>query len=225
MKRGEVPFDDEYFKKQQKSGIKLNAEEKFREIHKTNHWSSDQSVSGQGSDIDQTATIREALPELLKELDVKIFLDAPCGDFNWLANTDLPVTQYIGGDIVPEIISKNQQNFDREDRAFLQLNLISDSLPGADLMFCRDCLVHLSNADIFNAIDNIKSSNIKYLLTTSFPGCEKNDDIVTGDWRIINLQINPFNFPEPLEIINEDCTEGDGSYADKSLVLWKVSDL
>jgi hypothetical protein len=62
-------------------------------------------------------------------------------------------------------------------------------------------------------------------MTTTFTECEENVDIVTGDWRIINLQIPPFSLPEPVLILNEECTEGDGTYADKSLGLWKISDL
>ena len=107
----------------------------------------------------------------------------------------------------------------------MKIDLIKDALPDADILHCRDCLVHLSYSDILEAIKNIKRSNISYLLTTTFSECEMNQDIVTGDWRIINLEKAPFNFPTPLKLINEKCTEGDGTYADKCLGLWKISDL
>ena len=100
-----------------------------------------------------------------------------------------------------------------------------DHLPKADILFCRDCLVHLSNEDIAKSIQNIRQSDITYLLTTTFTQCDENHDIVTGDWRIINLEKPPFNFPKPMSLINEKCTEGDGTYADKSLGLWKISDI
>ncbi|MCC5632043.1 hypothetical protein [Nostoc sphaeroides] len=85
--------------------------------------------------------------------------------------------------------------------------------------------MHLSIADIFLALDNIKSSHIDYLLTTTFLNCEDNEDITTGDWRLLNLEKQPFNFPTPLLVINEQCTEGGGLYKDKSLGLWQVQDI
>jgi hypothetical protein len=39
------------------------------------------------------------------------------------------------------------------------------------------------------------------------------------------LTLPPFNFPQPIEVITEGCTENDGRYADKSLMLWNISDL
>ena len=50
-------------------------------------------------------------------------------------------------------------------------------------------------------------------------------DIVTGDWRPLNLQDKPFNFPSPILIINENCTEDGGEYSDKSMALWDISKL
>ncbi len=94
-----------------------------------------------------------------------------------------------------------------------------------DLIFCRDCLVHFSNDNILKTFENLKNTGSKYILTTTFTECDENIDIVTGDWRIINLTLAPFNLPEPLQIINENCTEGDGAFSDKSLGLWKISDL
>ena len=62
-------------------------------------------------------------------------------------------------------------------------------------------------------------------MSTSFVNLERNIDIYTGDWRPINLEKEPFNFPKPLITINEKCQEMDGIYADKSLCLWKINKL
>jgi hypothetical protein len=94
-----------------------------------------------------------------------------------------------------------------------------------DLVLCRDCLVHLSFANIHHAIANLKRSGTCWLLTTTFPDASANRDIDDGDWRVLNLQYAPFLFPAPLAVINEGCTEAGGDYADKSLALWRVGDL
>lgn len=225
MKRASLPFDTSYFEKKKKAGEKLSTEETFQEIFHSNHWNSEESVSGEGSMNIQTLEISRQIPLLIKELSIKQLLDLPCGDFNWMSKIDLPLDSYIGGDIISEIIETNSKKYGSDTRKFLQIDLIKDSLPAADMLHCRDCLVHLSNEDILAAIQNIKQSKITYLLTTTFPSCNENKDIVTGDWRIINLEKPPFNFPKPLKLINEKCTEGDGTYADKSLGLWKINEL
>jgi hypothetical protein len=225
MKRAKVPFDTRHFDKLKKRGNSLSTQETFIQIYQSNHWGADSSVSGHGSEADQTAEISVQIPKLVEELFIKHFLDVPCGDFNWFSKMEINLDSYLGGDIIQEIIEKNNQCFKNSWRSFQQLDLIKDPLPAADMLLCRDCLVHLSFDDILKAIENIRNSDITFLLTTTFPECHENEDITTGDWRILNLELAPFNFPAPIKIINEKCTEGDGTYADKSLALWKISDL
>jgi hypothetical protein len=224
-KRKPIPFDDRYFEKQSSGFSEKSAEEKFSYIYRNAFWKGGQSVSGEGSSSDQTETIRLQLPEIIKRYNIASILDIPCGDFNWMKDVDLNTLSYTGADIVQDLIDLNNQNYSGDHRTFLKLDVISDPLPKTDLIFCRDCFVHLSNGDILKALENIRRSKSTYLCTTTFPGCPENKDIVTGDWRIINLQKEPFRFPDPHFLLNENCTEGDGTYSDKSLGLWRLSDL
>jgi hypothetical protein len=98
-------------------------------------------------------------------------------------------------------------------------------LPQADVILCRDCLVHFSFANIIAAFRTIKASGARYLLTTTFPDRQVNKDIVDGDWRPLNLERAPFLLPAPQSVLLEDCTEEGGAYADKALAVWGVSDL
>jgi hypothetical protein len=151
-------------------------------------------------------------------------LDAPCGDFYWMKQVDLSDLDYIGADIVMDLIRQNRR-YQASNVRFRKLNLIDDRLPKVDLIFCRDCLVHLCFKDLFMALHNICRSGSTYLLTTTFKNPVHNDDIETGQWRPINLEIPPFSFPAPLRLINEGCTEADGIFADKSLGLWQIQDI
>jgi hypothetical protein len=184
-----------------------------------------EAISGPGSDLIQTAAIARELPVLLDEVGAKILLDAPCGDFFWMQHVALGVENYIGVDIVRDQIERNRAKYSCLNRRFLCLDVTVDQLPQADLIFSRDLLVHLSFRDIEAALKNFKRTMSEYLLTTTFPRITKNTDIVTGDWRPINLQLPPFNFPRPLRMLCEHCTENGGKYADKSLGLWKLDDL
>jgi hypothetical protein len=132
---------------------------------------------------------------------------------------------YVGGDIVPELIEANNRQYGRAGIRFRKVDLLSDQLPASDLILCRDCLVHLSFSDVTRALRNICRSEARYLLTTTFIHRQQNADILTGDWRTLNLQIAPFNLPAPVELINERCTEGNGAYCDKALGLWKIEDI
>jgi hypothetical protein len=205
------------------SGLPLP--ERFERIYATNLWSDAESRSGPGSGLDATRVLRTELPNALRQLDAHVLLDVPCGDFTWMEHVDLRGIEYIGGDIVPSIIEANRRNHAGELRRFVELDLTRDALPDADVLFCRDCLVHLSYANIFAVLANVARSNLRFILMTSFPGRDDNNDVVDGDWRPLDFQAPPFSFPEPLLTIVEECEEEGGSYTDKSLVAWRVEDL
>ena len=198
---------------------------KFSTIYHRNIWGNDESVSGCGSALQSSTVVRAVLPDLLEEVGAQSLLDASCGDFNWMRKVDLKNCRYYGVDIVPEIIADNQRRYAASNRIFTVLNMAEDILPQADVILCRDCLVHFSCKDVIVAVKNMKKSGATYLLTTTFPDQQINKNILTGHWRPLNLQRPPFNFPMPLKLINEQCTELDGQYPDKSLGLWKFDDI
>jgi hypothetical protein len=200
-------------------------EQVFTEIYLSNAWGSAESVSGGGSTHDQTELVVKELTALLSELGVTTILDLPCGDFNWMANVDLDGIQYLGGDIVQELIEQNRERHRRPGVVFESMNLLEDELPRVDLVLSRDCLVHLSFRDIAQGLRRIHASRSEYLLTTTFPLRNRNDDIVTGEWRPLNFELPPFSFPPPIRCMNEGCTEEQGRFRDKSLGLWRIADL
>lgn len=204
----------------------LNLAQRFDLIHRTNLWGADSSASGVGSELAATATLRQELSSLLQTLGVRSLLDLPCGDFTWMAHMDLSGIRYCGADIVPELIATNTARYAVPDRiGFRRLDLVTDPLSAADLILCRDCLVHLSFAHIRAALDNIRRSGTRWLLTTTFLRLESNRDIEDGDWRALNFRRAPFAFPEPETVIVEGCDEAGGDYADKVLALWDIARL
>ena len=195
----------------------------FTTYYRYNKWRGRKSVSGEGSDPENTAVVEERLPAVLAELGARSMLDVPCGDFAWMQRVDLADVIYLGGDIVEPLIEENRKKYESEQVHFQRLDIVNDPLPAVDLVLCRDCLVHLSFDDIFNALRNISTAGSEYLLTTTFPAAAQNHDIRTGGWRPLNLEGSPFNLPPPLMVIHEGYD--DPRFADKSLALWRVSDL
>ena len=175
----------------------------FKRIFDRNYWGNSESVSGLGSTMNETEEIRKLIPGLIIKYNIQSLLDAPCGDFNWMKEVNLDGINYTGIDIVGDLIRKNQKQYSSKNIQFKKLDLVTDKIPKADLILNRDCLVHMSFADIKKALSNMKQSGCKYLLTTSFVNKASNSDIDTGQWRPINLEIAPFEKLNIIERIDE----------------------
>jgi len=221
-KKVSIPFVYKVLRNRYRSHLlkSKTTEQVFTEIYESHAWAGKNSP---GSDVDQSRIIVTRIPTLFHEFNISTVLDIPCGEFGWMKNVDLRNIDYTGADIVNDLVEQNAEKYGSQALRFK--HLIRDELPRMDLVFCRDCLVHFSFADIFAALRNICSSGSKYLLTTTFTGRTVNYDIVTGQWRVLNLEIAPFMLPKPLRIINEGCTEDAGVYEDKSLGLWRIDEV
>src|SRR5712664_288522 len=202
----------------------LSLAQRFQRIHDTNLWGAPESTSGLGSELDATAVLRTELPRLLQKLGVASLLDAPCGDAGWINNANLRV-RIIGVDIVPSLIERLQTRAAAgEIRGEFHLaDITRDSLPRCDAILCRDCLVHLSYANIERAVANFRRSGAAWLIATTFPEWQTNRDREDGDWRALNFERAPFEWGPPVELLNENCLEAGGGWRDKSLGVWRLS--
>lgn len=189
----------------------------FGHFYETNRWRDAESVSGPGSTLAYTANLRAELPGLFARLGVRRVLDAPCGDYNWFRQVERPCIDYVGGDIVGAMVQANQARYGDAQTRFVELDITVDPLPSADLWLCRDVLFHLSEEDVFKALANFVSSDIKYLLTSTHPRCTQNRDIASGDFRLLNLRLAPYGFAAPLAAI-DDWVEG---YPERQISLWE----
>ena len=188
----------------------------FAHHYRTNFWGDQESLSGPGSSLKYTENLRAHLPGLLSDLGVKTFLDAPCGDFNWMRMVELPEgVQYHGCDIVPELVDRLQKEYGDDRRRFSVLDIVDDEIPRADLWMCRDVLFHLNNREVFRVLKKFADSEIPWLLTTSHRQ-GKNQDTTTGGFRLLNLEAAPFGLP-PAERYIADSIDG---FPDRCIGLW-----
>src|SRR6266545_2423748 len=194
-----------------------DTEEIFTYIYRTNLWGSPESGSGVGSELAATEVLRAEIPRLIRLYEVGSLLDLPCGDFGWLSHADLSGVDYTGADIVPDLVAENTKRYAGLGRRFVCLNLTRDPLPRADLVLCRDGLVHMSYGQIFRSFANLRRSGSTYLLAPTFLELDANAEIDPGYWRPLNRCRPPFALPPPMEVIVEGCTEIAGAYADKAL--------
>ena len=199
-----------YNKNKKKIFSSSSQKDKFELIYKFNFWSSKESKSGLGSEKANTINIRKEIIKVINNNKIKTILDAPCGDFNWIKDILNDDLQYIGADIVKDLINKNLKDYKTKNINFSELDITIDNLPDADLMICRDCLIHLSFDSINSFFKNFLKSDIKYILMTSYKLKDEkkkiiNLDIPDGEYREIDLSEPPFSLSEPCQkILDKD---------------------
>jgi hypothetical protein len=196
----------------------------FETIYENNLWSSVESRSGYGSELAGTSIVRRGLQSWLERHrnEISTFLDAPCGDFNWMRAVTFPDgIRYIGGEIVGSLVEEVIKKYQNDQRSFMELDIIEGALPGADAWLCRDVLFHFPFSAGTTVVEKFRQSRCKYFLSTSFPSADNAVDIKFGRFRPVNLTIAPFNLGEPLEVIPDPAKGG----ADRLLGVWKNPNL
>jgi SAM-dependent methyltransferase len=196
--------------------------ERFSAVYRNGVWLDGRpsgSLSGLGSELENTESIRRRIPDFLKSIGSRTLLDVGCGDFNWMKEVQLPC-QYIGVDIVRDVIEANASLYGSARRSFQVLDATSGPLPPADTVLCREVLFHLSFRDIWRLIQNVRSSGASFLIATNDDALKLNADIISGDFRLLNLRKAPFYFRTPLLSIPDG-----GVDPDRVLAVWNVSAL
>lgn len=166
-----------------------------------------------------TKLLKEELFRLFKGLEIKTFIDIPCGEVQWIYEIKPFIQEYIGVDLEEKILQKNREKYGASNIRFQNLDLSKDPLPTADLIFCHDALNILPQNEILASLLLFKKSGAKYLLLTTHPDKEKNQKGKKGIYRPIHWQLPPYNLPKPLLIINDPTQEN------KKLALWRIEDL
>ena len=128
---------------------------------------------------------------------------------------------YVGCDVVTEMINHNKKLYEKNNIKFVVQNLLKDDLPRADMIIVRDLLVHLDNSDIRQCLNNIKKANFKYIAITNYPllKSQLRDKFLGDKWRPINLNINPFNLPKS-DYNLDDTSNVQDHDKDKYLSIW-----
>jgi len=159
-----------------------------------------ESIAGFGSTKHSFRVYREKLVDILKKYEVNTFLDAGCADFYGMEDINFKNINYIGVDLVDELIKENQSK--HSDKKFVKLNIFTDKLPNCDFVFARDILVHISHTNIKRFLNNCIEAGAKYIMTTTFPEVENIELQGQLGWRRLNFDKEPFGF-NSLEIISE----------------------
>lgn len=189
---------------------------RFSTVYEGRLWGSAESASGLGSERN-SGTVRHALRVLdtvIREHGIRSIADIPCGDFNWMpellaAHPDLT---YVGYDVVPALIHDTSVRHPPHD--FRLLDITRNAPERADLVFSKDLLNHLAEADVWAALENMVASGADWLLVTTNRGFDNVDldPAVPHASRLLDLEAPPYSLPEPVS-------------GDHYLLLYRMADV
>jgi hypothetical protein len=191
------------------------------------------SCSGWSTTI-LTQHTQQTLREVLLQFGIKHFLDAPCGDMEYMAKfmEELWHTKegvdiiHYGADIVPSLIHQHKgvyahqkwsgsfQSIDFANANLGKAQLMRGNGKPYDLIFSRQMTQHLSTKETCAVLRTFNRSGARYLLaTTSLDGDNGfNGGLVwqsmslkeLGNVHRQNLLRPPFNLPTPLYMGRDD---------------------
>jgi len=206
----------------------------FTGVFDEGKWSTHQqeSVSGTGSTLSNTETLRAELPEICKKYGIENVVDIACGDFNWMKEIADQFKLYRGVDIVDDLIKSNKDKYERKNHIeFIKADVINDfskCIEGRnfDAIILKDVLVHFPNEYVSKVLESLHKSSVRYVFITHFDSIAANTDIEEfNGWRPQNFTLSPWRMDKPLESIaspTEAYSWGDNNNTDKTLSLWQI---
>ena len=165
---------------------------RFSEIYERQLWG---PGSGVGSAPDKTLEYRTFVQQFMARNRVRSVVDLGCGEWQFSQLIDWSGVRYLGVDVVPAMIEKNQRDFGGGNIAFETFESLA-KLPRADLLLCKDVLQHLPNSLVKEYLAAFRKQ-YKFLLITNDeePVEILNTDTEIGGWRTLRLDREPFGEP------------------------------
>jgi hypothetical protein len=163
--------------------------------------------------ISRTSVLSHLEP-WIKQKHIQSICEAPCGNFQ-------PINcncTYIGGDPNRVMVRKNRRQSKIPNVHFKHVNMLHTRFPTVDLFVCPDFLDWLSFAEIRRVLSRILISKPRFLALTGYSLLAESWDAAFGDFRPLNPRLAPFQFPEPLDILQLPPTST--GRPDRSLFLW-----
>jgi SAM-dependent methyltransferase len=194
------------------------ASQAFQAIYRERSWG---RGSGPGSSPSNTIEYRAFIERFIEANGVTTVTDLGCGDWQFSYLIDWSGKEYLGLDLVPEVIAENRKHFSAPNIRFEEFKTI-DQLPTGDLLIAKEVLQHLPNQMITEYLVAIRKKYRFALFTNSSePKALANKDIAVGEFRPLRLQDEPFKVPGAIIFIYFPRTE---NYVFKNTVLLTLGD-
>jgi hypothetical protein len=167
----------------------------FNSIYKLGTWNDNRAdipLSGPGSSLSATQAFREYFDNFCIGNDIKSIVDIGCGDLTWLPTTTaFSRCAYTGIDIADQLIANHTRLFPQH--TFLNIDVITDEIPGGDLAIIRDVLFHMTHDEIATLLTKVKDK-FKFYFITSCNQPANDSSMNLYNFHAVNLFKAPFNF-------------------------------
>jgi len=134
----------------------------FSNIYRKKIWSHSDAdrvdfYSGIGSTEEYTHDYERTIGQFVEKNKIRTIVDLGCGDFQVGRRIlDIVDCQYIGVDVVAELIERNSRKFGSGRVSFICKDISRDELPDGDLCLIRQVLQHLDNKTIARVLNNVR---------------------------------------------------------------------
>jgi SAM-dependent methyltransferase len=160
----------------------------FERIYMQDVW---RGGSGPGSLPSNTVEYRAFVEQFIYNNGIQSVTDLGCGDWQFSRFLNWTGVEYIGLDVVPSLIKANRETFACQNIRF-ELSAGPESLPGGDLLLCKEMLQHLPTQAVRRYIASIKQRYRYALITNSIAPGSINTEISVGGYRPLRLDLQPF---------------------------------
>ena len=168
----------------------------FARIYKLNSWG---LGSGHGSLPNVTEGYRKFVQSFMLENEVITVVDFGCGDWQFSRFMDWSKVDYLGLDVVDEVVQKNQRKHGSKNVRFQLTPARFSDVPTGDLLLVKDVLQHLPTNIIHSFMAEVVPRFRFALITNCIePASQRNREIQLGGWRPLDLRADPFRYAAPV---------------------------
>jgi len=162
----------------------------FEDIYQNDRWG---FGSGHGSLRSVTEGYRAFLQSFIEHNDIKSVVDYGCGDWQFSRYVNWEGVQYVGLEVVPSLVKRNNDRFASPNVRFAEAPESPDAIPRSDLLLVKDVLQHLTTEAIEDFIEKALP-RARYALITNnvVPEEYQNGEITLGSFRPLDLRKPPF---------------------------------
>lgn len=207
--------------------------DRFREIYRTSEWDPERR-SGPGSAPGANRPYLEILRERVRAPGVQTVVDLGCGDWSLARELDWEGVEYVGVDVVPELVESLDRRFGAPGIGFRRRDLLRDPLPPGDLAVVKDVLQHWPDDAVLEFLPRLRrypavllTNDVRvrtrgwrtlWLWRELLP---PNVDTTMGGYRPLSLTEEPYSLPAR-RLARYRITVGRVRFL-KEVLLWRPS--
>lgn len=171
----------------------------FENIYKNNYWN---GGSGPGSRLEYNTEYMKILQRLFVDLDIKSIVDIGCGDWQFSRYLNFGKINYIGLDVVEDVVKTNNKLFGKTNIQFKNIDIIQNIglIENTDLIILKDVVQHWPTKTIIKVVNELRIKTKYILLTNCCHQQTAMDDILIGEWRPLSHAMYPLQLFNPIFI-------------------------